>query len=212
MSNRVFWGIITILTVGIVGFVIANNSSSPSKGNVPDKISGVQTYSKLNNKHVAERVNYPQKPSVGGNHNQIWIDCTAKTYDQELPEEMATHSLEHGAVWVTYKPDLLAVDIAKIQEKVKKSGNTFSSPYPGLSSAINLSSWGNQLKLDNVKDPRIDQFMVKYRKGPMTPEPGATCVAPEGAAGMPQGGGQPSGGSGLAPGETPEQHAREGQQ
>lgn len=138
----------------------------------------MQTYNNLAKQHVPGLVDYPQTPSVGGNHNSVWIDCTAKSYDQEIPEEMAVHSLEHGAVWVTYRPDLPAADIGKIKEKIKKSGNTFSSPYPGLSSPIALSSWGNQLKLDNVNDPRVDQFMVKYRKGPMTPEPGATCVAP----------------------------------
>lgn len=178
MSNKVFIGILTLLTFGTIGLVIANSSSGPTKSNVPDKISGVQTYKNLSNQHVAERVDYPHNPSVGGNHNQIWIDCTAKSYDETLPEEMATHSLEHGAVWITYKPDLSAADITKIKDKVKRSGFTFSSPYVGQDKAIALSSWGNQIKVDNINDPRVDQFMVKYRKGPMTPEPGATCEAP----------------------------------
>lgn len=180
MSNKVFWGIIVILLAAFFGFLVFGGSDK-SKVNAPDKIAGVKTYNNTQRNHTQQPVKYAQTPSTGGNHYPVWIDCTAKSYDQQLPEERATHSLEHGAVWIAYKPDLPSADIQKIKDKVKQSGNTFSSPYQDLQAPIVLSAWDNQLDVSSVDDPRIDQFMVKYRKGPQTPEPGATCVAPQGS-------------------------------
>jgi hypothetical protein len=42
-----------------------------------------------------------------------------------------------------------------------------------------LSAWGLQLGVDDVSDERIDEFLIAYRQGPQTPEPGATCEAGE---------------------------------
>ena len=51
------------------------------------------------------------------------------------------------------------------------------SPYPGLDQPISLQSWGHQLKLSDVDDPRIDQFVAALRLNQYTfPEPGATCA------------------------------------
>ena len=51
------------------------------------------------------------------------------------------------------------------------------SPYPEQESPIMLTAWGVQLPIDDADDPRIDQFLAKFRQGPQTPEPGATCNA-----------------------------------
>ncbi|MDQ4103132.1 MAG: DUF3105 domain-containing protein, partial [Actinomycetota bacterium] len=41
---------------------------------------------------------------------------------------------------------------------------------------VSLQSWGHQLAVDNVKDPRIDQFLRALRQNPYThPEVGASC-------------------------------------
>ena len=56
------------------------------------------------------------------------------------------------------------------------------SPYPEQASPIMLSAWGVQLAVDSADDPRVDQFLAKFRQGPQTPEPGATCNAVPGAA------------------------------
>ena len=37
------------------------------------------------------------------------------------------------------------------------------------------SAWGAQLRLEGADDPNLERFISSYRKGPQTPEPGATC-------------------------------------
>jgi len=67
-------------------------------------IPGVETFTVGDAGHQTVPLTYPQVPPVGGPHNATWTPCAF--YDRAVPNEMAVHSLEHGAVWVTYRPDL----------------------------------------------------------------------------------------------------------
>ncbi|MFJ6214074.1 DUF3105 domain-containing protein [Streptomyces sp. NPDC092296] len=138
-------------------------------------IAGVKTWKDLTFNHVQGKVDYAMTPPVGGDHNQAWLDCMGKVYDKPVPNENAVHSLEHGAVWVTYNEKASDADVKLLADKVSKTPYSLMSPYPGEQGAITLSAWGTQLVLDNAKDPRVDQFFAKYVQGPQTREPGASC-------------------------------------
>jgi hypothetical protein len=140
-------------------------------------IDGVQEFdkSKLTRNHVTTPVTYPQVPPVGGDHNPQWLDCMGKVYDQPVHNENAVHSLEHGAVWVTYNGKASADDLKKLSDKVQATPYSFMSPYPDEKGTITLTAWGTQLVLDSASDPRVDQFFTKYVQGPQTQEPGASC-------------------------------------
>jgi hypothetical protein len=45
-----------------------------------------------------------------------------------------------------------------------------------LSTPVVASAWGKQLRLKSVDDPKLQEFIRAYRKGPQTPEPGAPCT------------------------------------
>lgn len=223
MSSKVFWGILVIIMVGF-GFLY-NTQKKPGtsirSGDVKT-IEGVKEFDKLENKHAEGNLPYPQSPPVGGNHNPTWIACDQKSYDNEVQKEKAVHAMEHGAVWISHMPTLDKAKIDALKEKVKTSGATFLTPFSQQTSPIVISAWGAQLEVADSNDPRIDQFLVKYRKSAKAPEPGATCASSEGpgtalppsaGSAMPQGGGSaPPGSGGLAPGETQEQHDKESQQ
>ncbi len=66
---------------------------------------GVETFTVIGG-HSPDPIVYPQIPPVGGIHNPTWQTCTF--YDRPVSSEAAVHSLEHGAIWVTYRPDLPA--------------------------------------------------------------------------------------------------------
>ena len=125
--------------------------------------------------HAWGPIKYPQSPPVGGTHNYNWQNCMGDVYGQPIASEHAVHSLEHGAVWVTYNPDKLSkADVDKLAQKVRGREYMLMSPYPGLDRPISLQAWGYQLKLDKVSDGRIDQFITDLRKNAGV-EDGAVC-------------------------------------
>ncbi|MFI6640111.1 DUF3105 domain-containing protein [Streptomyces sp. NPDC050504] len=131
---------------------------------------------KLGRNHVQQAVTYPMKPPVGGDHNQVWMNCDGDVYEKPVPDVNAVHSLEHGAVWVTYNEKAPKADVKKLGEKVEKTTFSLMSPVPDQAGAIMLSAWGKQLTVDSADDPRVDQFFTKYVRGAQTPEPGAPCT------------------------------------
>ncbi|MFG3404498.1 DUF3105 domain-containing protein [Streptomyces sp. NPDC048142] len=141
-------------------------------------IEGLKSWdaAKLGRDHVAGPVDYPMKPPVGGNHNQSWMNCDGDVYEEALADVNAVHSLEHGAVWVTYNDKAAATDVAELAERVKRTPFTLMSPYAGQEGAIMLSAWGKQVTVDSAADQRVDQFLTQFVQGPQTPEPGAPCT------------------------------------
>ncbi|MFG2694441.1 DUF3105 domain-containing protein [Kitasatospora sp. NPDC051984] len=153
----------------------AKNKKNQQTEAAKSPIEGVKTWDNLSRTHVQTEVKYPQTPPVGGDHNPVWATCMGTVYDQPVKNENAVHSLEHGAVWVTYNGKANPDDIKALSEKVKATPYSLMSPYPDEEGTITLSAWGTQLIVDNSKDPRIDQFFTKYVQGPQTQEPGASC-------------------------------------
>lgn len=124
-------------------------------------------------------VNYDTSPPTGGDHSGYWADCTGTVYPNAIANENAVHMLEHGAVWITYKPGLDKAEVATLSKLVSGQDRMAMSPYPGLKSNISLQAWGYQLFVDKASDPRIQQFIDALRyNAKTTPEPGADCSQP----------------------------------
>jgi hypothetical protein len=120
------------------------------------------------------RIPFGELPPDGGTHNPTWQSCGV--YEQPIRPENALHSLEHGAVWVTYQTDLNADEVKQLGDRVKQERFGLMSPYPNQRSPIVLTAWGVQLEVDSADDPRIDQFLNAFVQGPQTPERGAACT------------------------------------
>jgi hypothetical protein len=84
------------------------------------------------------------------------------------------HSLEHGAVWVTYRPDLPKDQVDTLASKVRGQEFMLMSPYEGLDKPISLQAWGYQLKVDSASDERVDEFIRSLRSNASI-EPGIGC-------------------------------------
>lgn len=179
LRDHVFIVALIILIGGFMVLAITQRSDTPNRRDL--KVEGVKTFSISERRHVNESVDYGQTPPVGGKHAGIWVGCNGQAYDYQIPNEQAVHALEHGAVWVTYQPSLEQPAVDKLKAKVQASNYTFLSPFPEQNGKIMLSAWNRQLTVDSVNDPRIDTFIQKFFKGAQTPEPGATCQAPQGS-------------------------------
>jgi len=154
----------------------SSTSASPTKGSTPKgqvALTGLQTYPGLARDHVTGPVLYPQTPPVGGKHSAVWLNCGV--YDAPVPNENAVHSLEHGAMWITYRPGLPASEIATIRKDVSGQPYGLVSPYPGLPSPVVATVWGKQLKLSSAGDPRLKAFFNTFSSGSQAPEPGGEC-------------------------------------
>jgi len=128
----------------------------------------------LTREHAKGKQNYPMNPPVGGNHNAVWQNCMGDVYDAPIASEHAVHSLEHGAVWITYRPDLRKDQVSTLASKVKGKDFILMSPYPNLDKPISLQAWGYQLKVDSADDKRVDEFIKALRTN-ASMEPGAAC-------------------------------------
>lgn len=173
----------TAVVAGLVGFgawVLIDQKQQEKDDEAARKapVRGEQDWDakKLGRNHVETPVKYEMNPPVGGDHHPRWMNCNGDVYKNPVPEVNAVHSLEHGAVWVTYNEKAAKGDLDKLAETVGKTPYTLMSPVKEQTGAIMLSAWGKQLTVDNAADPRVAQFFTKYVQGPQTPEPGAACT------------------------------------
>jgi hypothetical protein len=120
-----------------------------------------------------QTVEYAQIPPVGGKHDSVWQNCGY--YDQPVRNENAVHSLEHGVVWITYRPDLPVEQIEKLKKIAVDEPKVLVSPYDGLPAPIVASAWNRQLLLESADDIRIKQFVTVFQDAATAPEPGGSC-------------------------------------
>src|SRR6478752_5489099 len=127
-----------------------------------------------------QRVAYNRFPPVGGPHDGTWANCNGIVYATAVRNENMVHTLEHGAVLITYNPDTISsADLATLTALVQDKPFTTLSPYPGLDSTVSLQAWGHQLKVDSATDERVVQFITALRQNRWVyPETGATCQQP----------------------------------
>jgi hypothetical protein len=174
-------GVVVLLAVGIIGYsTYASIEGSKPWQEKAAAIDGIVNYRAQKNpaidsqEHKDGPQTYVTNPPVGGAHNSVWQNCMGDVYAAPVANEHAVHSLEHGAVWVTYKEGLAADQVGKLKEKVEGREYMLMSPVAGLDKNISLQAWGYQLKVDDADDKRIDEFIKTLRLNASL-EPGAAC-------------------------------------
>lgn len=163
------WSVIAALVVTVLGALVVGLRQQASTKKAA--AAGVKSFT-VKSEHVSGTLKYAQDPPAGGPHNPIWLNCG--TYDEKVPNENVVHSMEHGAVWVTYDPALSSSEVKQLREQVPAEYGVLS-PYPGLKDPVVASAWGKQFRADGVDDPGIKSFISEYTQGSQAPEPGASC-------------------------------------
>lgn len=177
-GKLVWWGVGIVGALTVVGVIVASFVFAPKPpvqyeaGGTGATIEGVETFTNETT-HTEEPVEYEQSPPAGGAHNPYWLNCAV--YSEPQQNELAVHSLEHGAIWVTYDADLVSGDELDALKAHLPSGYAILSPYEGLDTPIALSAWNAQLKLDSADDARIAEFFEEYWRNQSVPEPTASC-------------------------------------
>lgn len=157
----------------------SSTSASAGPGGVASRVVEVEVAGRA---HVPGEVDYPTSPPAGGDHFGVWQNCGF--YTAPLIDEVAVHSLEHGAVWVTYVPGTDQETLDAISAQVAPESHLLASPYADQASPIVLTAWGRRLEVESWDDPAIESFINDHvgRRSPTAPEPGVAC---DGAIGVP---------------------------
>lgn len=171
LLTRIGLGALAVLLVAAVG-IFAYGRYQDYQGD--QALSGVQEFEYVGGQHAEGQLAYAETPPVGGVHNGVWQNCGY--YAAPIPPENAVHSMEHGTVWITYRPDLAEAQVAELKSIADSMDYILVSPYPDLPAPVVASSWNHQLRLDSADDPALDAYVREYRNNPATtPEFGASC-------------------------------------
>jgi hypothetical protein len=132
---------------------------------------GVETFT-VEVGHTENPVTYPQTPPVGGIHHPAWQRCGF--YEEPVRNELAVHSLEHGVIWITYRPDVPQEEKDVLSQLARSRGGILVSRWDeGLPAPVVASSWGRQMKLQSATDARLRQFILAFSGD--APEPLGSC-------------------------------------
>lgn len=166
--------------VVVVGLLVATVflNSPPMRG-VPD---GTETVDVGERQHVEGDIHAEGEVPAGGPHSAVWQNCGF--YEDEIRSENAVHSLEHGAVWITYRADLPSGDIESLRGLIRNPDKILISPMESQESPVVATAWANQLELQSVSDPSLPQFINEFEGSRSAPEPGGSC---NGGVGTPAG-------------------------
>lgn len=152
-------------------------AEDPSQAPPEDPPEGVRTYPATSNGNIGGSITYEQDPPTNGDHAPYWQNCGY--YSSPVENEAAVHSMDHGAVWITYQPDL-PEDQVEVLRELAQQEYVLVSPYPDLSAPVVASAWRNQLELTGADDPRLQQFVDQFRISDTAPRSGNGCTGGRG--------------------------------
>lgn len=155
------------------GSSAAGGTEGPSTDVDTTNLDLVQVYDALEPTHVSGEISYEQEPPVGGDHNSVWLDCGV--YDTQVNAENVVHDLEHGTILITYRPDQIDdAGVEALAAQLPQKG--ILSPWAEQTAPVVITTWGRQLDLVGVDDPRIGLFVSEFEAGDTAPEPFASCA------------------------------------
>ena len=178
------WGtvagaLVLVLALGAILFYAVRNQGAGYEDPLEKADSSfgdaltVTPASEAEGNHVEGTVDYgSDQPPASGDHSGTPAPC--QVYTEPAPTEGILHALEHGGVWITYRPDLPADQVSTLTSEYDRQ-NVAISPFPGQEAPISVQAWTRQLTVDEPGDPRIGQFIDAYVQGQQAPERGVGC-------------------------------------
>lgn len=109
---------------------------------------------------------YNSNPPTSGPH---YGTTTANgVHDEVIADETVIHNLEHGHIWIAYRPDVSEETKEKLKEFVQGDDwKMVVAPRPQNDVPIALAAWGRTLKLADFDEAQIKKFRDAYRnRGP----------------------------------------------
>ena len=126
---------------------------------------GVESPS-LGQQHVlpsSPEIMYNSNPPTSGPHYST--AAQSGIYDTEFPDRELIHNIEHGHIWISYRPDLPKDEIEQLAVIAKSYGTKIvMAPRAKDESPIAIAAWQHLLKLNTVDEVQIRAF-INARQG-----------------------------------------------
>ena len=165
-----------VIAVVLLNVVILTGTLNEPTGGIPDGTEEIAVGAPA---HIEGNLYDDLEVPAGGEHSPIWANCGF--YSVPIDAENAVHSLEHGAVWITYTADLPVGQLDLLRRLARPAEKVLSSPVEDQQSPITVTAWGYQLDLDSAQDLRLEQFVSEFAGSLQAPEPGGACRGGVGA-------------------------------
>lgn len=111
---------------------------------------------------------YASNPPTSGPHYPE--PAAWGVYNRELQDEQLIHNLEHGGIWISYKPDIDADTKAKLEDLGRQyPGSTIITPRANNPHPIEVASWLRLTGLETFDRDVILDFIKRNKN--QSPEP-----------------------------------------
>ena len=164
--KKIGWAVGVIF---IVGLTVGGGIWYGVKGN--RNLPGV-FYPSVGQEHIALNAEPPKPynsnpPSSGAHYGS---PANWRVYDYEVNDKIFIHNLEHGGIWIAYKPSVSAQvvkDLEAIAEEFNGS-KIVMAPRSSNDSDIAVAAWSRVLKLNSVSgaisDSQKEEIRAFYRR------------------------------------------------
>jgi hypothetical protein len=110
----------------------------------------------------AEHPAYNSNPPTSGWHYAQ--PAQSGIYDTPFPDEQLIHNLEHGHIWIAYKPNLAPDQIEKLATLAKDYGSKIIMvPREANDTPIAFVAWQHLLKMDTLDEAQARLFIEGLR-------------------------------------------------
>lgn len=164
MGGKLFYGLLGVLVIGFFTVALLNKEPEKPRPGIAHSDNGRQ--------HVQAKEYGGDEPPTSGDHAEAlpW-----QVYDQEVPDGNVIHNMEHGGVYISYRPDLPEEQKDKLKALFSKpySNPEFSpikavvAPRADNKAPIVLSSWTRSLTLETYDEEKIiEYYLANIGKSP----------------------------------------------
>lgn len=164
LLKRITWTAAAVFIVGGLGYAMVRYQRSSA-----DKMPGVFIPSQ-GQEHVSlgAPFSYSSNPPTSGPHNANPAEWGV--YKDEIADQILIHNLEHGGIWISYRPEIDEEVIKKLGDIATAFGRkVIMTPRQANDNDIAIAAWTrlDKFSASEFSEERVREFIRAYRnKGP----------------------------------------------
>lgn len=191
MARATRWGIVVAVLAGATGFVgyrfyqdrrLLERADAAADALGCGEIQSVPSEGRGHLQQGSPPPEYGTTPATSGPHSPSTLPSGVRVYDQQVPEPLAVHNLEHAYVIIYYRAEgqgALSEGVrAALAELAQDEEKVILSPYEGLpeGTSLALTAWTKLQECPRVTDAdttvlAVEGFIKRFRGTSNAPEP-----------------------------------------